>query len=62
MINEEMEYYTEDGSSELNNGDSQNSDDMAYGEEEEYCKYQKEQIFQEVDLIKRKTKIACTMG
>jgi hypothetical protein len=45
MINEEMEYYTEDGSSELNNGESQNSDDMAYGEEEEYCKYQKEQIF-----------------
>jgi len=41
MINEEMEYYTE-GSSELNNGDSQNSDELAYEEEEDYCKYQKE--------------------
>ena len=61
MINEEMEYYTE-GSSELNNADSQNSDEVGYEDEEDYFKYQKEQIFQEVDLLKRKTKIAVTIG
>ena len=39
MINEE-EYYTEDGSSSLNNGESQGSD-MGYDEDEEFCRFRK---------------------
>lgn len=37
---------------------------MEYEEEgeEEFCKYRKEQIFHEIDFMKRKTKIACTLG
>ena len=66
MLNEEnMEYYTEEGSSSLNNGtSSQASGDLDYEEEgeEDFCKYRKEQIFQEIDFMKRKTKIACTIG
>ena len=45
MLNEEMEYYTEEGTSSVNNGsDSQVSGDMEYQEEgeEEFCKYRKE--------------------
>ena len=61
MINEEqLDYYTEDESSTLNNGESQGSD-LGY-DEEEFARYRKEQIFQEIDFMKRKTKIACTIG
>jgi hypothetical protein len=60
MINEE-DYYTEDGSSSLNNGESQGSD-MGYDEDEEFCRFRKEQIFQEIDFTKRKSKIVCTLG
>jgi hypothetical protein len=49
MLNEEnMEYYTEETSSGLNNGtSSQASGEMDYEDEqdEEFCKYRKEQIF-----------------
>ena len=66
MLNEEnMEYYTEETSSGLNNGtSSQASGEMDYEDEqdEEFCKYRKEQIFQEIDFMKRKTKISCTIG
>ena len=61
MINEELEYYTEDGSSSLNNGESQGSY-MGYDEDDEYCRYRRDQIFQQIDFMKRKTKIACTIG
>jgi hypothetical protein len=43
-----MEYYTEEGTSSLNNGsESQNGSELNYEEEgeEEYCRYRKEQIF-----------------
>ena len=30
--------------------------------EDEYCRYRKEQIFQEIDFMKRKCKITCTLG
>lgn len=56
-----MEYYTEDASSSYNNGESHGSE-MGYDEEDDYCKYRKEQIFAEIDFMKRKTKIACTLG
>ena len=62
---ENMEYYTEETSSCLNNGtSSQASGDIDYVEEaeEDFCKYRKEQIFTEIDFMKRKTKIACTIG
>lgn len=66
MINEEnMEYYTEEGTSSLQNrSDSEGSGDLEYEEdcEDDFCKYRKEQIFQEIDFMKRKTKIACTIG
>lgn len=44
MINEELEYYTEDGSSSLNNGESQGSE-MGYDDDDDYCRYHKDQIF-----------------
>jgi hypothetical protein len=65
MLNEEMEYYTEEGTSSVNNGsESQVSGDIEYEEQEEgdFCKYRKEQIFEQIDFMKRKTKIACTIG
>lgn len=49
----------------MNNGsESQNGSELNYEEEgeEEYCRYRKEQIFQEIDFMKRKTKITCTLG
>jgi len=57
-----MEYYTEEGTSSLNN--ESEASEMQYEEEgeEDFCKYRKEQIFQEIDFMKRKTKIACTLG
>lgn len=61
MINEEMEYYTEDGSDSLQNGESHGSD-LGYDDEDDFTKYRKEQIFAEIDFMKRKTKIACTIG
>lgn len=59
-----MEYYTEEGSSQLNGSDSQASGDLEDYEDgdEDFCKYRKEQIFAEIDFMKRKTKIACTLG
>ena len=59
-----MEYYTEEGTSSLNNVSDSGASEMPYEEEgeEDFCKYRKEQIFQEIDFMKRKTKIACTLG
>ena len=59
-----MEYYTEAGSSLNEGSDSQCSGGTEYEDEgdEDYCKYRKEQIFAEIDFMKRKTKIACTIG
>jgi hypothetical protein len=65
MINEEnMEYYTEEGSSLNGGSDSQGSGELDFEEEgeDDFCKYRKEQIFTEIDFMKRKTKIACTIG
>ena len=64
MINEEADYYTEDGSSQLSNPiDSGGSHMIEYEEEDEFAtKYRKEQIFQEIDFSRRKTKITCTLG
>lgn len=66
MINEELEYQSGDGSSELDYGESQGSE-LGYDDEDEYGrypKYRKEQIFQPtlLDFMKLKTKIACTIG
>jgi hypothetical protein len=56
-----MEYYTEEGTSSLNNTDSRSQ--LQYDDDEDdYCKYRREQIFNEVDYTKRKTKIACSLG
>ncbi len=58
-----MEYYTEEGTSSLNN--ESDASEMQYqdgDEDEDFCRYRKEQIFQEIDFMKRKTKIACTLG
>ena len=41
MINEELENYTEDGSSTLNNGESYGSD-LGYEDDEDYVRYRKE--------------------
>ena len=59
-----MEYYTEEGSSLQGGSESQNSNELDYEEEgdDDYCRYRKEQIFTEIDFMKRKTKIACTIG
>lgn len=35
---------------------------MVYDEDNEFCRFRKEQIFQEIDFTKRKSKIACTLG
>lgn len=61
MINEELENYTEDGSSTLNNGESYGSD-LGYEDEDEFVRYRKEMIFQNIDFTKHKTKIGCTVG
>ena len=64
MINEELEYQSGDGSSELDYGESHGSE-LGYDDEDEYGrypKYRKEQIFQPIDFTKLKTKIACTIG
>lgn len=60
QINEEMEYYTDESSSLNNEGSG--ASELDYEDDEEFCKYHKEQIFQEIDFTKRKTKIACTIG
>jgi len=58
-----MEYYTEEATSSLNN-ESDASEIHHYQDEEDddYCRYRKDQIFQEIDFMKRKTKICCTLG
>ena len=64
MINEELEYASGDGSSELDYGESHGSE-LGYDDEDEYGrypKYRKEQIFQPIDFTKLKTRIACTIG
>lgn len=61
MINEELENYTEDGSSTLNNGESYGSD-LGYEDEDEFVRYRKDMIFQNIDFTKHKTKIGCTIG
>ena len=64
MINEELEYQSGDGSSELDYGESHGSE-LGYDDEDEYGrypKYRKEQIFQPIDFMKLKTKICCTIG
>lgn len=59
-----MEYYTEEATSSLNNVSESGASEMNYEEEgeDDFCRYRKEQIFQEIDFMKRKTKIACTLG
>lgn len=58
-----MEYYTEDATSSLNNVTESGATEVYEEEgEEDFCRYRKEQIFQEIDFMKRKTKIACTIG
>jgi hypothetical protein len=44
MINEELENYTEDGSSTLNNGESYGSD-LGYEDDDDFVRYRKEMIF-----------------
>ena len=62
LINEEaLEYYTEDGSSHLDNGESRTSE-MGYDDYEDDTRYRRDQIFTKIDLSKRKTKVACTLG
>ena len=61
MINEELENYTEDGSSTLNNGESYGSD-LGYEDDEDFVRYRKDMIFQNIDFTKHKTKIGCTIG
>ena len=63
MINEEVDYYTEDGSESLSNPINSRGSHM-YEDEEEYAgtKYRKDQIFADIDFSRRKTKIACTLG
>lgn len=63
-----MEYYTEEEPmSSINNEsgvtDSQYDNEQEEGaEEEDFCRYRKEQIFADIDFDKHKTKIACTIG
>lgn len=57
------QYYNEEATSSLNN-DSQASQ-LQYEEteeEEDFCRYRKDQIYTDIDFMKRKTKIACTLG
>ena len=61
MINEELENFTEDGSSTLNNGESYGSD-LGYEDDEDFVRYRKDMIFQNIDFTKHKTKIGCTIG
>ena len=61
MINEELENYTEDGSSTLNNGESYGSD-LGYEDDDDFVRYRKDMIFQNIDFTKHKTKIGCTIG
>mmetsp|Transcript_5245 Transcript_5245/g.6422 ORF Transcript_5245/g.6422 Transcript_5245/m.6422 type:complete len:345 (-) Transcript_5245:703-1737(-) len=61
MINEELENYTEDGSSTLNNGESYGSD-LGYEDEDDFVRYRKDMIFQNIDFTKHKTKIGATIG
>ena len=56
MINEELENYTEDGSSTLNNGESYGSD-LGYEDDDDYVRYRKDMIFQNIDFTKHKTKM-----
>jgi hypothetical protein len=59
----QMEYYTEEATSSLNNeSEASGLYQEAEEGEEDFCRYHKEQIFQEIDFMKRKTKIACTIG
>ncbi len=44
MINEELENFTEDGSSTLNNGESYGSD-LGYEDDEDFVRYRKDMIF-----------------
>jgi hypothetical protein len=64
MINEEVDYYTEDGSSDLSNPINSRGSQYIEEEEEEFSgtRYRKDQIFSEIDFTRRKTKIACTLG
>jgi hypothetical protein len=55
-----MEYYNEEATSSMHT-DSQQSCEQ-YEEDEEFCRYQKDQIYAEVDFLKRKTKICCSIG
>ena len=61
MINEELENYTEDGSSTLNNGESYGSD-LGYEDDDDFVRYRKDMIFQNIDFTKHKSKIGCTIG
>jgi hypothetical protein len=60
----EQYYAEEEPTSSLNNdvSDSQASGLYEVEGEDDYFRYRKEQIFQEIDFMKRKTKIACTIG
>lgn len=54
-----MEYYSEEATSTIQT-DSQQS---CYEEEEDdFCRYHKDQIYTETDFLKRKTKICCSLG
>jgi hypothetical protein len=58
------QYYNEEPTSSLNN-DSQASEqvyDCEDDDDQDFCRYRKDQIFAEIDFMKRKTKIACTLG
>ena len=65
MINEEVDYYTEDGSSSLSNPINSRGSHMYEEEDDDEfggTRYRKEQIFSDIDFTRRKTKIACTLG
>ena len=63
MINEEIDVpYTEDGSSTLNNEGESYGSELGYEDEEDFVRYRKEQIFQDLEKNKNKTKIGCTIG
>ena len=63
MINEELDMpYTEDGSSTLNNEGDSYGTEVEYDEDEDFVRYRKEQIYQELEKNKNKTKIGCTLG
>lgn len=63
MINEDpaLEYYSEEGSSQLENGESRTSE-LPYDDYEDDTRYRRDQIFTKIDFTKRKTKVACTLG